>query len=739
MRRLKILTIGMVGVSLCWASLLQADTPPVGAPGFAQEGEDAPTPFVPKRARSEADQDHLEASALYAFGRLMHQRENLPAALRSYERAYRYDPGALAVLGEIVPLAFELGRSEEAARYAIIAAEQDPQDALLLRRLAMHLTEQEDFGRALQLYRKSFELQQTPDDVTAVLLHMEMGRLYFLEGEFPAAAKSFQQVRAAIDDPKKFGLSDELQKILIGNAHATYSLLGECFLEAALYDDAQAMFVKENEARADESEFAFRQARVLAKQQQTDAALAQLDKYFAAKATSAGVDPYDLLGELLAAQHPDPAAARAALVTRLEQLHQDDAENVALAFAYGRALVANAQTDVAEKVLAASFAQEATAETAALLVGLYRRENQVAPLLELLGATVGKSGNIESLGGAGEELLADKPLVEKLLAVAQERRAADKLTPPQALAAAMIAVRAEQFDAADDLFNLALTRPPIARTSLPKAELIITWGLELLQAEQQERAAQLFRKAIDEKLVPERQELLNYFLAGALEMQGKTDEALAALDKALNPEQPTALLLSRKAWILYHAERYEAAEQAYLALLEKFDADHKSTQNRQTMRDARLVLSNICTQTNRFDEAVEWLEQVLDEFPEDVGVFNDLGYLWAEKGMHLERALRMTQRAVAEQPENAAYRDSLGWVYFQLGRYQEAVRELEQAVAAEEPGGVILDHLGDAYARHGQADKARAAWERAVIAFEREDEPEKLAATQQKLTQQTTK
>jgi predicted Zn-dependent protease len=105
----------------------------------------------------------------------------------------------------------------------------------------------------------------------------------------------------------------------------------------------------------------------------------------------------------------------------------------------------------------------------------------------------------------------------------------------------------------------------------------------------------------------------------------------------------------------------------------------------------------------------------------------------------LERALRMTQRAVAEQPENAAYRDSLGWVYFQLGRYQEAVRELEQAVAAEEPGGVILDHLGDAYARHGQADKARAAWERAATAFEQEDEPEKLAATQQKLTQQGTK
>jgi tetratricopeptide (TPR) repeat protein len=599
----------------------------------------------------------------------------------------------------------------------------------------MHLTEQEEYGRALELYRTSLKIQKATDDVTAVLLHMEMGRLQFLEGEFEEAAKSFQHVREAIDDPDKFGLSAELQKILIGNAQATYSLLGECFLEAGQYEDALAMFTKAHQAKADEVEFAFRQARVLAKQKKTDEALAQLDKYFAAKATSAGVDAYDLLQALLTAKHEDEKAASTALIERLKQLHADDPHNVALAFAYGRALHQSGDKETSIGVLSAAFAKETTAETAALLASIYRREGRIEPLLELLGDSVGKSGSLEVLGGAGEELIADQELTTKLIAAAQQRREAEKLTPAQALAAALVAVKAKQFDAADSFFAVALAKPPIARTSLPKAELIIAWGLELLQADQQARAEKLFRKALDEKLVPERQELLNYFLAGALEMQGQTDEALAALDAAIAASKPTALLLGRRAWILYHAERYEEAEQEYLALLKKFDEDHKSTQNREAMRDARLVLSNICAQTDRFDDAVEWLEQVLDEFPEDIGVFNDLGYLWAERGIHLQRALRMTKRAVEDQPDNAAYRDSLGWVYYQLGRYPDAIRELEHAVASDgdQPDGVLLDHLGDAYAKNGQVDRARASWERAVAAFEKDDEPEKRAATKEKI------
>ena len=104
---------------------------------------------------------------------------------------------------------------------------------------------------------------------------------------------------------------------------------------------------------------------------------------------------------------------------------------------------------------------------------------------------------------------------------------------------------------------------------------------------------------------------------------------------------------------------------------------------------------------------------MLDEFPDDAGASNDLGYLWADQGVHLQRALKMIRQAVAAEPDNAAYRDSLGWVYYRLGRYQEAVAELEKA-ARQGTGGDVLDHLGDAQLKAGQPDKADDAWRRAA-------------------------
>ncbi|MGC3968242.1 MAG: hypothetical protein QM775_12985 [Pirellulales bacterium] len=127
---------------------------------------------------------------------------------------------------------------------------------------------------------------------------------------------------------------------------------------------------------------------------------------------------------------------------------------------------------------------------------------------------------------------------------------------------------------------------------------------------------------------------------------------------------------------------------------------------------------------------------------------NDLGYLWADEGKNLGRALEMVQKAVAAEPENRAYRDSLGWVYFKLGRFAEAVAELELAIKpehskagdsksddkkADEPDGVILDHLGDAYAALGRKVDAVQVWRRAEASFAKEDDQEKLAAVRKKI------
>ena len=193
-----------------------------------------------------------------------------------------------------------------------------------------------------------------------------------------------------------------------------------------------------------------------------------------------------------------------------------------------------------------------------------------------------------------------------------------------------------------------------------RAEYLLARGLQLLLAGQRERAVPLFRQALAEKLPEERKLACYFYLTRALALADQPDEALQVANQAAAEFPDAPRLQAQPGWVQYYAKRYEEAERSYRALLERFD-DQPASIVRDSLRDARLVLSNICVQRNQPAEAEEWLEQVLDEFPEDPGALNDLGYLWADQGKYLNRAFEMTRRAVASEPDNVAYRDSFGW------------------------------------------------------------------------------
>ena len=138
--------------------------------------------------------------------------------------------------------------------------------------------------------------------------------------------------------------------------------------------------------------------------------------------------------------------------------------------------------------------------------------------------------------------------------------------------------------------------------------------------------------------------------------------------------------------------------------------------------------------------AAEWALQTLDEFPDDAGALNDLGYLWTKQGKHLHRAARMAGRAVELEPDNAAYWDSLGWARFRLGQPREALAAVERAIvlqsdAGEPADGEILDHLGEIQSALGNGDAARRAWRESAEAYDAVDDAEAEAKVRAKLTQ----
>jgi tetratricopeptide (TPR) repeat protein len=262
----------------------------------------------------------------------------------------------------------------------------------------------------------------------------------------------------------------------------------------------------------------------------------------------------------------------------------------------------------------------------------------------------------------------------------------------------------------------------------------------------------VFKRAIDQKALPAEDPTFPFYLAGALEMAGQTEPALIAARKAAELAKKRAAgpkssgkgkdvkeakeelprYLARAAWVLYHAKRYDEAIQGYREVVEKYRKDYTSGEIRKTVREARLVLSNLAVLKSDLPKAEEWLEQVLDEFPDDSSALNDLGYLWADQGKHLDRAHRMIRQALQQEPDNAAYRDSLGWVLFRKGQVREALPELEKA-AALEPDPTVLEHLGDVYRAAGQNEKAKQSWRKAVDAYRKAKEEQKARKVEEKI------
>ncbi len=671
----------------------------------------------------------MQALALFAAGRVAEQKQDYQQALRCYERALRLDPDAVPALREIVPLAFNLDRQAEAVRYALILAEREPKDPVLLRRLALYLTEEGDLGRAVALYEKALPLEEKENRPATLLpMRLEMGRLYFISKKFDESAHQFGEVLKALDAPQEHALDANTTKALLNKPELTYQIFGESFLETGRLADAEAAFEKANAAKADEGLHLYNLARLDAKAKQPAQAMAKLQTYLDKRFSGQGTGPYRLLAELLVL-----LGQQEQLIERLEKARAADAENVPLTYFLAQRYLESGQLDKAEplyRFLLEHNAARPPVESYQGLIEIYRRSKEPRKLLVPLSDAVGRSGNLNSLGDAGKALLADADTLKGVLAAAQKQLAdePDKLSFGGRLAAALVAMELKDFAAAGTMFDAAI------KADAGKAPAVIaTWGLALFAANQYAEAAKVFQRGLDEKLVGDEPSASYFYLSGALEMNGQTDEALTAARKAAELQNESPRFQSRLGWILYHAKRYDAARQAYQALVDRFDKTYDSPEVRDVMRDARLVLSNIAVFENHPLESEEWLEQVLDEFPEDVGALNDLGYLWADSNKHLERARQMIQVAIDHEPSNMAYRDSLGWVLYRLEKYPEAVVELKVAAGGDDPDGVVLDHLGDATIKTGDAAAAIKAWTRAIDAFDKHGDADKAKLTREKI------
>ena len=711
--------------SLCLAtSALVAISPLHAAPPQFEEPLEH---FEPRNAISEQEHDLSLALVFYGMAREAEARDDTSQALRWYHRALRYDPSCFPAARSALQLAIQLQRPDQAVEAALRISKCQDGDRLPLRYVALHLTRQGRWEEALDLYERTLGLSpQVPTDDEDAVMMMEMARLCYLIKDNEKAVTYFAKVLEALEEPRRHNISPKVKRDLLGKDGVTYQLIGSCFLLAGRIEAAKSLFKKTEQGPSAKAQASFNAASVLRQSGHFDEALKELDVALRSQHRLGGLGPFVLLEEIL-----NHLGRGDELIDQLATLREAQPENTSLAHFLAQKLFEAEQFDRARQIYMSLVDQSATSTAYQHLLEIHLSRSEFEDAARLLATVVEKAGSLDALGTSLELVTNSPDALDAILSFAEEPEpTAPKISRSHVLAAALVTLAAERFGKANELMPRAIALFP------DRAEnLLLIWGLDLLSADQTEAAIRVLRNGSEREEISDKQRgIFNFYLAAALELNGQTDAALAAAREAVRLSDDSASFHVRVAWVLYHGNRKSESAEAYRAVIDRFDDEHKSDQARNAVRQARMVLSAICLSERRVEEAVEWLEQVLDDHPDDPGALNDLGYLWADENRHLGRAHSMIQRAVDAEPENAAYRDSLGWVLYRKEEYQAAVAELAKA-AEMEPDPVVLDHLGDAYSKTSQLAKARETWKQAVTRFEEAGMKEEAAEVRKKLTQ----
>jgi tetratricopeptide (TPR) repeat protein len=139
---------------------------------------------------------------------------------------------------------------------------------------------------------------------------------------------------------------------------------------------------------------------------------------------------------------------------------------------------------------------------------------------------------------------------------------------------------------------------------------------------------------------------------------------------------------------------------------------------------AYLMLGIIDELKGKTEEAAEQYRKALDVDPNAALAANNLAWHYAEREGKLDIALELAHRAKALRPDEPHVSDTLGWVLYKRGLYAAAIDPLSEAATKLSDNATVRYHLGMAYFRNGDKDKARVELTAALKlgSFEAEEE-----------------
>jgi len=193
-------------------------------------------------------------------------------------------------------------------------------------------------------------------------------------------------------------------------------------------------------------------------------------------------------------------------------------------------------------------------------------------------------------------------------------------------------------------------------------------------------------------------------MAYILERQEKPDKAIALLKETISHKRDNPQLY------LMLASVYEIKGE-YLNAVDTLK-EGLTFNERNTGLHYRLGI--VLDKLKRNKECIEQMEIVIKINPKHADALNYIGYTYADKGIYLDKALELIERAIQYKPNSGYIIDSLGWVYFRKGQYDKALRELKRAVELVPEDPTINEHLGDVYFRRKDYSEALKIYRKAL-------------------------
>lgn len=245
------------------------------------------------------------------------------------------------------------------------------------------------------------------------------------------------------------------------------------------------------------------------------------------------------------------------------------------------------------------------------------------------------------------------------------------------------------------LLDLARNQPGNAQIALLLGELYEDKG-------DMEKAAEHFTQAIQSN--PE--DMIAVLRLTHVRLRTQPELAVKIMEDAVQ-RQPDDLTARAYLGLLYsRAGRYPEAVEQY----ERVEAVAQAGGKGQKLQPQFYFwYGSACERAGRAEEAERLLARCLEMEPDSPEALNYLAYMWAEKGVNLDQALKYVTRALELIPGEAAFLDTLGWIHYRKGRYAEALKYLRMAVRAMPEDPVIHTHLGDAWQALGEPRKAMRA------------------------------